>query len=249
MVPVARPASRGRPQVRLPRSQPPRERMPYLYLVRHAQPDFTGDYDSVTRLGLQQSTWLGEHFRARDLCFARVISGSLQRQRHTLQAILRCLPDAPPAITDPRFNEYDAASVLGAFDLGDERAMRATGDRRRYFTAVRDALQAWSRQEAAVPGGESWMQFGARISAGLADACEGLGTDAQVLVVTSGGVIGRAVAEVLQAGPDAAIQLNLQTRNTGITEFARGRSATRLIAFNSVPHLESADRANAVTHS
>ncbi len=223
--------------------------MPYLYLVRHAQPDFVGHYDSVTDLGLQQSAWLGEHFAARGLRFARVISGSLERQKHTLDAILCCLPECPAAVRDPRFNEYDAASVLGAFHLGDERAMRATGDRRRYFAAVRDALHAWSRQDEVIPGGESWLQFGARIAAGLADACAGLGADAKVLVVTSGGVIGRSVAEVLEAGPDAAIQLNLQTRNTGITELVFGRSARRVVAFNAVPHLERADRAYAVTHS
>jgi len=223
--------------------------MPYLYLVRHAQPDFTGHYDSVTALGLEQSAWLGEHFAARGLRFARVISGSLERQKGTLGKILARLPEAPPAVTDPRFNEYDAASVLGAFHLGDERALRATGDRRRYFTAVRDALHAWSLQDEAIPGGESWLDFGTRIAAGLSGACTGLDADAKVLVVTSGGVIGRVVAEALQAGPDAAIQLNLQTRNTGVTEIARGRSATRVIAFNAVPHLERADRAHAMTHS
>jgi broad specificity phosphatase PhoE len=223
--------------------------MPYLYLVRHAQPDFTGNYDSVTDLGLQQSAWLGEHFASLGLHFARVISGSLERQAHTLEEILRCLPGSPPALTDPRFNEYDAASVLGTFHLGDERALRATGDRHRYFTAVRDALHAWSQLDAVIPGGESWSQFGARIAAGLADACEGLGADAKVLVVTSGGVIGRSVAAALGAGPDAAIQLNLQVRNTGVTEIVRGRTATRVVAFNAVPHLERADRAYAVTHS
>jgi broad specificity phosphatase PhoE len=223
--------------------------MPYLYLVRHAQPDFTGNYDSVTELGLRQSEWLGEHLAACRLQFARVLSGSLQRQRHTLAAMLRCLPDAPAAITDVRFNEYDAASVLGALEFGDERAMRSTGDRPRYFTAVRDALQAWSRREDAIPGGESWAQFGARIEAGVADACDGLDRDAKVLVVTSGGVIGRVIAGILGAGPDAAIQLNLQTRNTGVSEIARGRTAARLVGFNAVPHLERADRAHAVTHS
>ena len=70
-----------------------------------------------------------------------------------------------------------------------------------------------------------------------------------MLVVTSGGVIGRAVADALDAGPQAAIHLNLQTRNTGITEIVRGRTATRIVAFNAVPHLERADRAYAITHS
>jgi broad specificity phosphatase PhoE len=223
--------------------------MPYLYLVRHAQPDFAGHYDSVTALGLEQSAWLGEHFAARGVRFARVISGSLDRQKGTLDTLLTRLPDAPPPSTDPRFNEYDAASVLGAFHLGDEQKLRATGDRRAYFSAVRDALAAWSLRDEAIPGGESWRQFGERIAAGLAAACEGLDADAAVLIVTSGGVIGRVVAEALHAGADAAIHLNLQTRNTGITEVARGRTATRIVAFNAIPHLERADRAHAVTHS
>jgi len=114
---------------------------------------------------------------------------------------------------------------------------------------VRDALFAWSLADAPIGGGETWRQFGERIAAGLAAACEDLDAGAQVLVVTSGGVIGRTVAEALNAGPEAAIQLNLQTRNTGITEVARGRTATRVVSFNAVPHLERPDRAHAVTHS
>jgi len=62
-------------------------------------------------------------------------------------------------------------------------------------------------------------------------------------------VIGRLVADALGAGAEAAIQLNLQTRNTGVTEMVRGRSIARVVAFNAVPHLERADRAHAVTHS
>ena len=223
--------------------------MPYLYLVRHAQPDFAGHYDSVTALGVEQSAWLGEHFAARGQRFQRVISGSLDRQTGTLHAILERLPGSPAPITDPRFNEYDVASVMGEFRHDDERALRATGDRRSYFTAVRDALLAWSQQDQPFTGGESWQQFGQRIAAGIASACEDLGGEAQVLVVTSGGVIGRAVADALDAGPQAAINLNLQTRNTGVTEVVRGRTATRIVAFNAVPHLERADRAHAITHS
>ncbi len=223
--------------------------MPYLYLVRHAQPDFTGHYDSVTPLGLQQSAWLGEHLAARGLRFARVLSGSLQRQVQTLEAALRHLPEAPDARVDARFNEYDAASVLATFHLGDERSLRSTGDRRGYFTAVRQALQAWAQRED-VPGGlESWRAFGERVSVAADEACAGLDHSDAVLVVTSGGVIGRLVAAALGAGADAAIQLNLQTRNTGITEMVRGRSVARLVAFNAIPHLERADRAHAVTHS
>ena len=130
--------------------------MPYLYLVRHAQPDFAGHYDSVTELGLQQSAWLGQHFAARG---AAVRPHRLWQSRatvgHARSDLLHHLPGAPAPRVDPGFNEYDAAGVLRAFRCGDERALRATGDRRAYFTAVRDALQAWSRHEGAIEGLET----------------------------------------------------------------------------------------------
>lgn len=223
--------------------------MPHLYLVRHAQPDFTGNYDSVTELGLQQSAWLGQHFAARGLRFARTVCGSLVRQSSTLEILLQHLPGTPAARVDAGFDEYDASRLLGTFRCGDEHELRAKGDRRAYFIAVRDALRAWARAEGGHAGLESWQDFGRRVAAAADAACAGLEPSAAVLVVTSGGVIGRLVADALAADAEAAIQLNLQTRNTGITEMVRGRSVARLVAFNAVPHLERIDRAHALTHS
>ena len=66
--------------------------------------------------------------------------------------------------------------------------------------------------------------------------------------MSSGGVIGRLVASVLGAGPEAAIQLNLQVRNTGVTEIVWPTGGPpRLAAFNTIAHLERSDRAHAVT--
>ena len=223
--------------------------MPYLYVVRHGQPDFTGNYDSITPLGFQQSDWLGEHFTARGLRFTRIVCGTLVRQIETCDAILNRLEDAPQARRDARFNEYDHASLLAFFEHEDQRRLRAAGDRRAYFTAMRDALRAWSKYQGPIADGETWNDFGGRIEDAFADACDGLARDSLVLVVTSGGVIGRAVADALGADADAAIQLNLQTRNTGVTEIVRGETVTRLAAFNSVPHLERPDRAHAVSYS
>jgi len=223
--------------------------MPYLYLVRHAQPDFTGNYDSVTALGGEQSAWLGRHFASLGLRFERLVSGGLVRQRETLRLLRQELVAPAEPQVDPRFNEYDAARLLAQFGGGADAALRATGDRRAYFTVIREVLLAWSRQDRAIDGGETWQEFGARIDAGMAAVCDGLGPDARVLIVTSGGVIGRFVADVLAAGAEVAVQVNLQTRNTGITEVARGRSASRLVAFNSVPHLERPGRTQAITHS
>ena len=224
--------------------------MPYLYLVRHGQPDFAGNYDSLTELGTRQSSWLGEHLSARGIRFATAASGTLVRQVDTCEAMLQHIPDPPAPVRDARFNEYDHASLLSFFEGDRLQSLRAAGDRRGYFTAIRHSLQQWSRHAGPIANGESWASFGDRILAGVADLCDGLERDANVLIVTSGGVIGRYTAEVLGAGADAAIQLNLQTRNTGVTEIVRTPSGgARLVAFNAVPHLESGDRQNMVTFS
>ena len=169
--------------------------MPYLYLVRHGQPDFAGNYDSITDLGARQSTWLGEHFAARGLRFARVLAGTLQRQVSTCELVINMLDGPRDFAQDARFNEYDHLSLLRFFEGDRLQAIRASGDRREYFAAIRSAMQKWSQQDEPIAGGESWSEFGARIGAGVAAACDGLGRDDNVLIVTSGGVIGRYIAE------------------------------------------------------
>jgi broad specificity phosphatase PhoE len=223
--------------------------MPYLYVVRHGQPDFAGNYDSLTPLGFQQSEWLGEHLAARGLRFARAISGTLRRQIETCDTILARLPDAPAPLRDARLNEYDHSSLLAFFEGDDHARMRTAGDRRGYYVAIRDALYAWSRHKGTLDGAETWADFGSRIEDALENACGGLQRNDAVLVVTSGGVIGRLVADTLGADADAAIQLNLQARNTGVTEVVRSRNVSRLAGFNAMPHLERPERAQAVTYS
>ena len=224
--------------------------MPYLYLVRHAQPDFAGNYDSITALGAQQSRWLGEHFAARGLRFARVVSGTLARQVATRDLVAAALGLPIDGVQDPGLNEYDHLSLLQEFEGERLHAIRASGDRRLYFAAIRRAMEQWSRREEAPAGGETWTQFGARIHAGVERACAGLQRDDNVLVVTSGGVIGRYTADLLGASPDVAIQLNLQVRNTSVSEVIRpDAKPARLVSFNAIAHLERADRSHAITHS
>ena len=176
------------------------------------------------------------------------MSGTPVRQVDTCDLLLRELPGSPEPVRDARFNEYDHASLLAFFEGQRLQELRRTGDRRGYFVAIRHALQQWTQYDGTIEGGESWDQFGARIQAGIADACAGLDRDDNVLIVSSGGVIGRYTAAALGASPETAIQLNLQIRNTGISEFVRTSSGeVRLVAFNSIPHLERADRVSAVT--
>ncbi len=223
--------------------------MPIIHLVRHAQPDFHGNYDSLTALGYTQARWLGEHYAALGIEFDRLYAGGLVRQIETARELRNCLAPTPETVIDVRFNEYDLGGVLGVYSGQGDVELRATGDRRAYFTAVRNGLLAWSAAGTDAGTHETWDAFGTRVGAGLDDCHRGLPRESRVLVVTSGGVIGRLVARTLGADAATAIALNLQARNTGITELVVGSSATRLVQFNAIPHLERADRVQAQTYS
>ncbi len=67
----------------------------------------------------------------------------------------------------------------------------------------------------------------------------------RVLVVSSGGPISTILAEVLGMPQRGVVDLNLQTRNTGITELQAGATRIHCVSFNNVPHLDRPDRAGA----
>ncbi len=128
---------------------------------------------------------------------------------------------------------------------GDHRAHQ-NGDYQDYWRTFRAAFAAWT-QDSLTGMPETWTDFGARMQSALAHATEGAAREDALLVVSSGGAIGRAVADLLGAPTQTAIELNLQFRNTGFCELIVGRGTQRLLSFNSVPHLEHAERRKAIT--
>jgi broad specificity phosphatase PhoE len=71
--------------------------------------------------------------------------------------------------------------------------------------------------------------------------------DGNVLVVSSGGPIATLVGHLLNTPPETTIELNLQIRNTALTELAGGVKRQRLVSFNTLPHLDGADYQGWVT--
>jgi broad specificity phosphatase PhoE len=107
-------------------------------------------------------------------------------------------------------------------------------------------MQAWAEDRlTGMP--ESWAQFGSRVRAALLKATRDLGRDDPVVVVSSGGPIGRTVADLLAAPASTAIELNLQFRNTGVCELIAGSQSIRLLSYNNVPHLEAPERRSSIT--
>src|SRR5262249_54439294 len=143
-------------------------------------------------------------------------------------------------------NEYDSEAVFGAFTGRTDHLVQQNADYSEYWRTFRQAYKAWS-DDALGDAVESWQAFGARVEAGLAHATQGATREQAILVVSSGGVIGRAVADLLGAPAQAAIEMNLQYRNSAFCEIIVGRGTRRLLTYNTLPHMERADRRDAIT--
>jgi broad specificity phosphatase PhoE len=223
--------------------------MAELYLVRHGQASFGAEnYDELSPTGRTQSLWLGEYFTQADLRFDRVVIGTMQRHRQTADAILSAMGGPQVEIAqDAGLNEYDYQALFAA--LGEEglpQGLSATSSKRDFYKGLRHVLQLWAddRLPGRVP--ETWHQFQARVErARLAIQRTG---GRRVLVVSSGGPIAVTAQQVLQAPAASAIALNMQIRNSSLCQYVFNDSAMSLVSFNSVPHLERAERHEFVTY-
>lgn len=224
--------------------------MAELYLVRHAQASFgTDDYDRLSELGHRQSRWLGEYLAERGLAFDRTITGTLRRHRETLAGILAGGVQAAPAVEHAGLNEYEAETLLRLHLKGAELPPAPVdGDRRQHFRMLREALAAWT--DGSLECGQAHLPF-ERFSFGVREAMAAARAEGarRVLVVSSGGPISTAIGAALGAPPATMVDLNLQMRNTGVSEFAFGARSLRVISFNNVPHLDRAERRGFVTYS
>jgi broad specificity phosphatase PhoE len=220
--------------------------MAELVLVRHAQASFgADDYDKLSELGWRQSRWLGEYFAERGIAFDRVVRGSLRRHAETIAGIAEGLGRALDAAEDARLNEYDAHALLTAHLKGEAKPQG--GDRREHFRILRAALYAWTDGELDLASQHRFDTFRGRVLDAL--AALRAGEARRVLVVSSGGPISTVLADVLGMPLRGVVDLNLQTRNTGITELQAGANRIHFVSFNNVPHLDRPDRAGALTYS
>jgi broad specificity phosphatase PhoE len=224
--------------------------MAELVFVRHAQASFgADDYDRLSELGWRQSRWLGEYFAERGASFDRVLRGSLRRHAETLAGIAEGMGRPLEGTEDARLNEYDSHALLQAHLKGGP--MPQGGDRREHFRILREAMYAWTEGATlGKPGGpplEPFAEFRGRVLASLGELRGGAAK--RVLVVSSGGPIATILAAVLGMPLRGVVDLNLQTRNTGITELQAGASRIHCVSFNNVPHLDRPDRAGALTYS
>jgi len=237
--------------------------MSQLFLVRHGQASFgAANYDQLSALGYQQSAWLGEHFAELDIQFSRVVTGSLARQQQTAAVILQASGQSLPVATDAGFNEFDFHTLVRVYchscgiDIPDTR-----DGGRLFFQMLRKAIHAWSQDELYVrsveltapqaedpPVLENWFEFHQRVSGAMQALCSHE-AEHNVLVVSSGGAMAMALSQILDCSVEILINLNMQTRNTGIHHLFFNQRGFQLAAFNSLPHLQKKGRLHALTYT
>jgi broad specificity phosphatase PhoE len=234
--------------------------MSTIYLVRHGQGSFgTHDYDRLSPLGREQSKLVGEHFAATGEAPDRVYTGSLRRQRETAELIAEGLGAKGASLSDatvePAFDEYDGTAVLSCYasSLSQDEQTRAgwpalLSDRKKFQLFLELAARAWVDGKLESESLVSWSAFHARIVAALERIMAHEGRGKTLVIATSGGVIGTAVAHVLGQTTHLGIELNWAVHNGSLTRLIYTGQKVSLSMFNALPHLERLGRPELITY-
>lgn len=207
--------------------------MAELIVIRHGQASFgTDNYDRLSDLGVAQSKAVGEYLRSTGWVPDRLVTGTLTRQRETLEAMGFGTSDGEHS----GFNEYDFYDLLHT-RFGGQAPEDVLQDRKTHFRTLRETILEW--QAGGLDGAaETWAAFETRVAAARAFSTED--GPRRVLVVSSGGVIGQLVATTLQAPAAMMMDLNLQVKNSSITRFIFSKGRIMLTEFNATPHFDAA---------
>src|SRR5262245_58086281 len=229
--------------------------MGYLVLVRHGQArSFEKDGDRLSPLGEEQARALARYWVRQGVNFDEVYSGALVRQRRTAEIAEECFVQSglawPRLQTMPELNEYDAIGIINnlipslaerdaAFRALAEESERNkdTPERNRHFQRMFAAVTSvWLGGEFEVEGVESWRSLQSRVRAAIKHIASAEGRGRRVAVFTSGGVIGLAVQNVLNAPERSALEINWRVRNCSLTGFMFRHGRMSVGLFNVIIH-------------
>ncbi|WP_353234273.1 histidine phosphatase family protein [Diaphorobacter ruginosibacter] len=220
-----------------------------LYLVRHGQASFGAEnYDQLSPRGREQAVRLGEYWRERGMTFDAVIRGSLSRHAQTLEGICQGMGIECEPLVTPALDEYDSAALIEAIHPGP-RAPADTPERyRQHFRLLCDAIAQWMGGTITPRGMPNWSDFSGGVR-GVLEQVRERHADHHVLLVSSGGPIATAIAEVLATPAEVMIALNMRIRNSAVSELSISPKRLMLQTFNTLPHLDSPEHAGWVTHA
>ncbi|SFL09854.1 histidine phosphatase family protein [Shimia haliotis] len=219
-----------------------------LHLVRHAQASFgAADYDNLSDLGHRQSQALGAALKKQGVTPDAVFIGAQKRHRQTWEGIESALKTGIEPVVVPGWNEFDFGGLLEArYADRDDKPAGLHDDRKTHFRILRDTVLEWQNGEIANPP-ETFAAFTHRVrEAREIIAASGAKTP---IAVSSGGAIGRTVADVVGAPADQMILLQLQVKNCAVARFVMAKGQTWLNGFNETPHIDANNEDEMLTYS
>jgi broad specificity phosphatase PhoE len=217
--------------------------VPRIILIRHGQASFgAADYDALSPRGHAQAALTAEALARQGVRAARLITGSLTRQRETAAPIATRL--GVSVQSDPRWDEYAIEALLAAHPPAvatapaDPAPATPSAPSPAAFQALlENSLEAWIAAAEHSPAPESFGAFHARTTAALSAVAAGLDAGETAVVVSSGGVIAAVCAALLELTPTQWLALNRVAVNTAITRLSAGRRGISLLSFNEQGHL------------
>lgn len=209
-----------------------------IYLVRHGQApahaygvgEAAADAPGLTDLGFEQARRSGGLLAGMVPSFDATISGTLPRQRATLQSAMEAFEQRPEHVIDADWDEYSVNDIVaGSVDAA------LYEDRAAYQRLVDTALERWIDGEST--SNESYADYAARTRAASQRAAELAGSGKNVLVVSSAGTITQLLAQLWQVPPQGWPALSRAYVNASVTKVISGRSGLSVVSVNEHAHL------------
>jgi broad specificity phosphatase PhoE len=220
-----------------------------LLLIRHGQASFgKKNYDQLSELGTQQAIWLGNYLNEANLKPARIITGGLTRHKQSAAAICRGLNYEYNIEEHLGWNEFDFQAIVHAFLRLHPELTPTTKNPKDFFSLLKKSMKAWSNNQIGNDLPETWSTFENRVNEAMLFS-KNKPTDNLTLVISSGGAISMALKQLLRLDNAAMIDLNLQTRNTSVSEIYFNQFHDQLCSFNTIPHLDTPDRRSSITYA
>jgi len=218
--------------------------MTHMTLIRHGQANASATdeagYDQLSDLGHQQAKWLGEHFEQAGQHFSRIYSGTMKRHIQTAEGLGATRFGS--LTQDARLNEFPYYSLRAAY----ERQFGAVDPQSQEDFAILlcELLERWEANQLDDVS-ESYVGFFQRVAEVMDDIAAGGGP---ALVVTSGGFISTAMRHSLGFDLRSWTQTCLATLNTSVHTWQPIAGRRHVTQFNAVPHLDAAERREAMTY-
>lgn len=225
-----------------------------IWLIRHGQACFGADeYDALSATGFRQAQALGRYFARSKITFDAVYTGSMKRQTDTAKRAMAYTCNEPtpirqspwvPAIL-PEFNEYDFMAIINSQlpslvaedPTFREKSKKIFTDDATFVALFGLVFKRWASGRYDIPGAETFEQYKNRIYRGISRIIAENGTDRQIAVFTSGGVIAVMVQKALNLSMAITMETGWQICNASISRLIYDEKKLTLNGFNSVAHL------------